>query len=399
MEFEGVRCRRRMVRHGCGRLEIVNRLVSRRFGLRPSAGLARGLAYIGVLGLISVAALAASAAQAREEAPVRGEVAYTRWGARSWISVADLTGAGRHEITQPPGKGVSWDDYGPMWSPDGSWLAFVRKGLNGSASGLYVANRDGTGLRRVLRLSYESVRDLSTEAPDYSWSPDGRRLAFADGPLYIVNRDGTNRRKLVPSSTCIPAWSPDGRSLVYLVDDFCGERGGLAPSPGHRAVDRIDTDGSHRRQLAIGSFGDASWSPDGHQIAFTDGCQVQHGVDWFCSVSLMKTDGSSKRRLVKDSYGGWVEWAAGGKEVLWPSYPASRAANVATGRSHRVLPAGYGAGYPVGMSRDGQRIAVVAAAWSPHPVPLIIVTPSGRLIQKVTVPRGWKSHEVSVYLR
>ena len=119
----------------------------------------------------------------------------------------------------------------------------------------------------------------------------------------------------------------------------------------------------------------------------------------------MKSDGTGTRQLVKDSYGGWVEWAAGGKQVLSPAYPGFKATIVATGRTHRVLPASYREGWPVGISQDGQRLAVLAEDGytmrneTPPVPPLIVVTIDGRLIQRVTVPRGWKSLEVAVYLR
>ena len=100
-----------------------------------------------------------------------------------------------------------------------------------------------------------------------------------------------------------------------------------------------------------------------------------------------------------------MEWAAGGRQVLLPVYPSFKAASVATGRTHRVLPASYDEGWPVGISQDGQRIAVLAEDGytmrneTPPVPPLIIVTVDGRQIQRVTVPRGWKSLEAAVYLR
>ena len=325
-------------------------------------------------------------------------------GNRSWITAADLSGNARREITRRPTKGDRWNDYSAQWSRDGSRVAFLREGRNGSD--LYVANRDGSGLQRVLRLTGLDSGNLSTEAPDYAWSPDGRRLAFGNGPLHVVNRDGTGRRRLVRSSTCKPSWSPDGTSVLYLVDSRgCGERGANRPDPGHQAIYRIDADGSHRRQLATGSFGDAAWSPDGREIAFSDRCRVHHGQDWFCSVYLMKSAGTRTRQLVKSSYGGWVEWAAGGKQVLWPVYPGFKTTSVTTGKTHSVLPASYKEGWPVGISQDGQRIAVLAEDGytmrneTPPVPPLIVVTIDGQLIQRITVPRGWKSLEAAVYVR
>jgi dipeptidyl aminopeptidase/acylaminoacyl peptidase len=340
---------------------------------------------------------------------VTGEVAYTRvQGESLWITVADLAGKGRHEITRPLGKKASWFDHSPAWSPDGSRVAFLREGRTGS--GLYVASRDGSGLRRVLRLPNNPDSDAefwAYDASDFAWSPDGKSLAFASGLLYVVSADGTNSRKLPVSSACKPSWSPNGRSLLYLRDRVfgCGYRGGNEHDPGHKAIYRIDTDGSHSRLLARGSFGDASWSPDGRQIAITDGCSVAHGGDWFCSVSVVKADGSGKQRLVKDSFGGgWVQWTAGGTEVLWPSYPTFQATNVATGKTHKVLPAPYKEGDPVGISASGQMIAVLAMSSyemaESHPVPpLLIVTASGRLVQRVTVPPGWRSAWAGVYVR
>jgi hypothetical protein len=118
----------------------------------------------------------------------------------------------------------------------------------------------------------------------------------------------------------------------------------------------------------------------------------------------MKPDGTAKRRLV-GSYGGWTKWAAGGTQVLWPSYPTFYATDVASGKRHRMLRAPNMAGYPVGMSRDGRRIAVLADESydirnSRHPHPsLIVVQSGGKLIQRLIVPPGWEARGASVYLR
>jgi dipeptidyl aminopeptidase/acylaminoacyl peptidase len=333
-----------------------------------------------------------------------GAVAYMRVRGdaegSAWIAVADFSGQGRHEITKRPAKNA-WDDDGAVWSPDGSRLAFVRT-WNDSRSYLYVANRDGTGLRRVLRVPYDYEYDTSY----VSWSPNGQRLAFANGPLYLLNPDGTNSRKLVASSACKPSWSPDGKSLVYLVDDSCGGRGSNEWDPGHRAISRIDVDGSGRRVLARGSFGDASWSPDGRLIAYTDRCAVAHGGDWGCSISLMKADGNGKQRLVARGNGTWgggdwgVAWAAGGREVLAPRFPNIQATIVATRETHMLLPGAY-EGSLAGISASGQTISVMRGSTSyetRYSHALLVLSPRGRLLQRITVPRGWGFVDASVYL-
>ncbi len=267
-----------------------------------------------------------------------------------------------------------------------------------------MANRDGTGLRRVLRIGPLAGDDRS-DSP--SWSPDGQRIAYGSGPLYVVDSDGANSRRLAASSTCNPVWSPDGGTLLYLVDAApCSLRGGMASDPGYRSIYRIDANGKNRHLLAaanvvdngygsrFGGFGDAAWSPDGSQIAYTAECAVQHGADWSCSVFLMKADGSGKRRLVKGTgYGNWVEWAAGGSQVLWPRGPVY-ATNLSTGRSHRLLPDTF-PGDLVGMSKDGYAIAV--RNW--QTTQIVVLTVGGKLLQHVKAPAGWEHDDASVYLR
>jgi dipeptidyl aminopeptidase/acylaminoacyl peptidase len=379
-------------------------------GVYPASGCC--LASVAAFGLLAVVVgiVVVPPVHADHRATLAGEVAYTRVAgdqqlgdARSWIAVADLAGTRSHEVTRRPGKDASRLDHSPVWSPDGSRLAFVRDSRNGSGSGLYVANHDGTRVRRVLRLEHKPYPWYGYDADDFSWSPDGRQLAFADGPLYVLNRDGTNRRLLVASSACSPTWSPDGRKLIYLVDTLpCNtERGGNAGAPGYRGLYRIDADGSHRRLLAHGSLGDAAWSPDGHQLAVTTACDVHHGGDWFCSVFLMKPDGSRKRRLVKSSYGGWVEWIAGGKDVVWPDFPVFYAADVASGRTQRILPPSYKTAILVGISTNGRRLAVAVIGWRHHawvPQSPRVISISGQLLKRITVPSDWRYEEISVHL-
>ena len=207
---------------------------------------------------------------------------------------------------------------------------------------------------------------------------------------------------LVASSACSPTWSPDGMKLLYFSDDVpCNaDRGGLLGEPGYQRLYRIDADGSDRRLLADGSFGGAARSPDGRQLAVSTNCDVRHAGDWFCSVALMDPDGT-RTRLVENSYGGWVEWVAGGKEVLWPDFPALYRTDVSSGRTRSILPRTYKSDAPLGISRDGKRLAVARLVWrntywalrSPR-----IIAISGQLLQRITVPKGWRYDEISVHV-
>src|SRR5678815_122970 len=90
-----------------------------------------------------------------------------------------LTGSG--QLTFPRGEYPNVEyDFFPVWSPDGSQIAFVRMGnLNES---LMVIGKDGTGLRTIATsdLFPRNVPNgiVYARFASPSWSADGQRIAF-----------------------------------------------------------------------------------------------------------------------------------------------------------------------------------------------------------------------------
>jgi Tol biopolymer transport system component len=95
-------------------------------------------------------------------------------------------------------------DINPCWSPDGSKIAFnvvfsesLSDGLLRFSKEICIINSDGTGFRK---LTNNLVYD---EHP--IWSPDGSKIAFSsnrDGnyEVYIMNADGSNKKRITNTS-------------------------------------------------------------------------------------------------------------------------------------------------------------------------------------------------------
>jgi Tol biopolymer transport system component len=87
-----------------------------------------------------------------------------------------------------------------------------RSGRSGSKN-LYIANRDGSGIRRLTAGNWTDTMG--------HWSPLGDWIAFAsnrdgDFHLWLIKPDGTGPRKLLGGARYNhPHFSPDGKWLVF----------------------------------------------------------------------------------------------------------------------------------------------------------------------------------------
>ena len=132
------------------------------------------------------------------------------------IYVMDADGGNQRRLTE--NRNNDWD---PVWSPDGTRIAFAadRKG-DGAKFDIYVMDADGGNQRK---LTNNRIIDWSP-----SWSPDGERIAFVstrdeNSEIYVMDTDGGNLENLTnnPHSDFGPAWlntplsvSPTGKKFT-----------------------------------------------------------------------------------------------------------------------------------------------------------------------------------------
>ena len=153
----------------------------------------------------------------------------------------------------------------PVWSPDGTQIAFTSDFHTTRPSNIYVMNADGTN---VVRLPPPDGDPLG--ALDPAWSPDGFEIAFdsdRDGivtSIYAINVDGSNLRRVTnspPASDAKPTWSPDGTQIAFWTNEAAV---GL-----HIAIINADGSGGRTDFRPGYAFGlNPAWSPDGTRIAY-----------------------------------------------------------------------------------------------------------------------------------
>jgi len=210
------------------------------------------------------------------------------WGHKLYVMNAD--GTERRTVQKSHGGGSL------RWSPDGRKLVFLSAGEGcNTCFTFHVVNTDGSA-PQSMSVGVAGARERShwwEQAPvsDPSWSPDGRRIAFArlndHGGIYVVNADLSGLRRLARTSSgsyAAPAWSPDGGKIAFGFD-----------RDDNSEVFVMKADGSGLRNLTRNPASDAdpSWSLDGRKLAFVS------DRDGDLDVYVMNADGGGQRRLTR----------------------------------------------------------------------------------------------------
>jgi TolB protein len=192
--------------------------------------------------------------------------------------------------TTPANGDPQKQNYLPIWSPDGTKIAFTTN-RDGNPE-IYVMNRDGSGLRRMT--SHPAI-DVSP-----TWSPSGNQIAWVSdrtgtGRIYIMNADGTGQRMLIGEEAYRPTWSSEPfNEIAYAAKS----------GPGYDIkVYSFQTGESRRITDGIGSNESPAFAPNGRHIAFTS---TRNGK---VQVYTIARDGNDLRQITREGNNKYPNWS------------------------------------------------------------------------------------------
>ena len=227
---------------------------------------------------------------------------------RSHLLVYDLRDGSTHEVYRADGI---WE--APNWSPDGKYL------IANSGGAIYkfklTEGGGATPEKLAIPREYRCNNDKAL-----SW--DGSRLAFSAwvGPgsgsqVFLANSDGTNVKRMVTASpSYFHGWSPDNKDLAFVA-----QRKGS----GQYDVYRVPVEGGAEERLNFDIHQDdgPDYSPDGKWIYINSDRSGKEAIWRFPPTGAGKGDVKAEM-VVSDELQDWFPHISpDGKRMAYIGYP------------------------------------------------------------------------------
>lgn len=226
------------------------------------------------------------------------------------------------KLTQAPKPATKQSvgaNYGGSWSPDGRYLAFVRRGPDDSASLTL-------GSKLVLQdAETGSERELSTEMRymhEVGWAPDGSLITFGGDKknqegIYRVNLETGGVDFLVKPRrgtwVVLPEWSPDGKTLYFMRHDDSA-----AAAEKESLVARRMADGKEKTLYSAAHIHSWAASPDARRALIVS--YDKHGERATNVLRMLSIESGEIRelyRVEKPEYFHRVYWSPNGAHALF----------------------------------------------------------------------------------
>jgi dipeptidyl aminopeptidase/acylaminoacyl peptidase len=189
------------------------------------------------------------------------------------------------------------NDTGPVWSPDGKWIAFESKRGDDENGQVYVIPTAGGEARRVTK--------VPTGAGTPKWFPDSLRLAFVSRvwtDLKSWDEQAKRQKERKDTKVSAKVWDKAGvRYWDHWLDDREAHVYTIALSGGQPAPVTLGTG----QQLSRAETGASSYdvSPDGQEIAFAADTD-RTGIDSNFDVFVVPATGGTARNVTTDNAAG-----------------------------------------------------------------------------------------------